>query len=171
MLRLVLLDRDGVLNREIGGYVTNVTDFEVLPHVIPNLLRLKQMGCKFIVITNQGGIARQLYDHHTLRQIHNKLEQELAVHDLQFEEIYYCPHHPDFSMCLCRKPGSSMVEKALARFNVSAHEAVMIGDTERDVEAATGAGVKGYRINSNEDWARLVDEWEITGKISQDHTP
>jgi D-glycero-D-manno-heptose 1,7-bisphosphate phosphatase len=168
MLRLVLLDRDGVLNRELGGYVTNVADFEVLPHVVPNLLRLKNMGCKFIVITNQGGIARQLYDHHTLQHIHNKLENELAAHDLRFEEIYYCPHHPDLSLCLCRKPGSSMVEKALARFGISAHEAVMIGDTERDVEAARGAGVKGYRINSNEDWSRVVDELEATGKISPD---
>lgn len=169
MLRLILLDRDGVLNRELGDYVTSVADFEVLPHVVSNLLRLKEMGCKFIVITNQSGIAKQLYTHETLQRIHEKLLHELAGHGLQMDEIYYCPHHPDFSKCLCRKPGSSMVEKALARFGVKPHEAIMIGDTARDVEAAQGAGVKGYRISSNEDWSGIIDELETTLKIS--HNP
>lgn len=170
MVRFVLLDRDGVLNKELGGYVTNTADFEVLPHVVPNLLRLRKAGCKFIVITNQSGIAKQLYDHVTLGHIHQKLIQTLAAHQVVLEEIYYCPHHPDFSRCICRKPESGMVEKALARFGVNAAEAVMIGDTPRDVEAAAAAGVKAFKISSNEDWSWVVDELEKTGEIQDGRT-
>lgn len=158
MLKLVLLDRDGVLNRELGGYVTNTSDFEVLPHVLPNLTRLKQRGCRFVVITNQSGIAKGLYTHEGLAGIHNKLKDTLAQQQIELDEIYYCPHHPDFGLCLCRKPQSSMIEKALARYGVRPGEAIMIGDTPRDVEAAEQAGVTGFKINPNEDWAFVVDE-------------
>lgn len=160
MLKLILLDRDGVLNKELGGYVTDAAAFEVLPHVVPNLLRLKNMGCRFVVVTNQSGIAKSLYTHNGLDEIHNKLTAELGKNGLQLDEIYYCPHHPDFGLCLCRKPLSGMVEKALARYAVLPGEAVMIGDTMRDVEAAQQAGVQAYKINSNENWAFIVDELE-----------
>lgn len=157
MNKLILLDRDGVLNKELGGYVTNTEDFEVLPHVIPNLLRLKNAGYKFIVITNQSGIAKSMYSHQMLGAIHQKLINALSLGDITLEEIYYCPHHPDFSLCLCRKPKSGMIEKALARFGVNAKQAIMIGDTTRDIEAAEAAGVKAHKIQPNEDWAWVVD--------------
>jgi D-glycero-D-manno-heptose 1,7-bisphosphate phosphatase len=157
MDKLILLDRDGVLNKELGGYVTNTEDFEVLPHVIPNLLRLKEAGYKFIVITNQSGIAKGMYSHYTLNAIHQKLIDALQTNQIFIEEIYYCPHHPDFSLCLCRKPKSGMIERALARFGVKPEQAVMIGDTVRDIEAAENVGVKAYKIHPNEDWAWVVD--------------
>lgn len=157
MDKLILLDRDGVLNKELGGYVTNTGDFEVLPHVIPNLLRLNKMGYKFIVITNQSGIAKGMYTHKTLNDIHQKLLDALETSGLYIEEIYYCPHHPDFSHCLCRKPKSGMIERALARFGVKPEQAIMIGDTVRDIEAAEAVGVKAYKINPNENWAWVVD--------------
>lgn len=157
MDKLILLDRDGVLNKELGGYVTNTDDFEVLPHVVGNLLRLKKAGYKFIIITNQSGIAKKMYTHDMLNAIHSKLIETLKPHGLLIEQIYYCPHHPDFSQCLCRKPKSGMIEKALARFGVKPEQAIMIGDTPRDIEAAEGAGVKAYKINHNEDWSWVVD--------------
>lgn len=166
MLKLILLDRDGVLNRELGGYVTNIADFEVLPHVVPNLLRLKNMGCRFVVITNQSGIAKKLYTHKGLDAIHEKLSAELNKNDIRLDEIYYCPHHPDFGLCLCRKPLSSMVEKALARYGILPDEAVMIGDTVRDVEAAQQSGVRAYKINSNENWVAVVDELEAQFRLN-----
>ena len=74
MVKLILLDRDGVINKELGAYVTNPIDFELLPHVIPNLLKLKRAGILVVVITNQGGIAKGLYAHQTLTQIHKSYE-------------------------------------------------------------------------------------------------
>lgn len=158
MIKLILLDRDGVINKELGGYVTNPDDFEVLPHVIPNLIKLKNAGIKVAVITNQGGIAKGLYTHQTLAKIHQKLNLILKAHHLVFDEIYYCPHHTDFGKCLCRKPGSIMIEKALARFGVNPQEAIMIGDTQRDIEAANDAGVRAVKIESNQDWSSIIDE-------------
>lgn len=158
MIKLILLDRDGVINKELGGYVTNPDDFELLPHVIPNLIKLKNAGIKVAVITNQGGIAKGLYSHQILADIHAKLNKSLLEHGLAFDEIYYCPHHPDFGKCLCRKPASIMVEKALARYGVNASEAIMIGDTQRDVDAANAAGVKATKVESNQDWLFVIDE-------------
>ncbi|MCU0422789.1 MAG: HAD family hydrolase [Bacteroidia bacterium] len=160
MKKLVLLDRDGVLNREIGDYITNKEEFELLPHVIPNLKRLKNAGCKFVIVTNQSGIHKRKYTHHDLNEIHEKLKEALAVEDIYFEEIYYCPHHPYYSQCICRKPKSGMVQKALARFEYKAEEAILIGDTPRDVEAAEGAGVRGFKINANYDWKWVIDQLE-----------
>jgi len=158
MIKLILLDRDGVINKELGAYVTNPDDFELLPHVIPNLIKLKNAGIKVVVVTNQGGIAKELYTHIILAKIHNKLNTSLLEHNLSIDEIFYCPHHQDFGNCLCRKPASIMVEKALARFGVIAAEAHMIGDTQRDIDAAEAAGVKATMVESNQDWSFVIDE-------------
>lgn len=158
MSKLILLDRDGVLNRELGGYVTTPEAFEILPHVLPNLKRLADLGYLLVIITNQGGIAKKLYTHETLKQIHAKMTAELASHGIILSEIYYCPHHQDSGKCLCRKPASIMIEKALARFKVKPQDAFMIGDTPRDIEAATLAEVQSYQVDSNADWTFVVDE-------------
>lgn len=158
MSKLILLDRDGVLNKELGGYVTAPEAFDILPHVVPNLKRLVDAGYMLVVITNQGGIAKKLYSHEILKQIHAKMIAELASHGIVLTEIYYCPHHQDTGKCLCRKPASIMIEKALARFKVNPQDAIMIGDTPRDIEAATSAGIQSYKVDSNEDWAFVVDE-------------
>jgi D-glycero-D-manno-heptose 1,7-bisphosphate phosphatase len=158
MSKLILLDRDGVLNKELGGYVKTPEAFEVLPYVVTNLKRLVDAGYILVVITNQGGIAKNLYDHEILRQIHAKMIAKLAEYSLVLSEIYYCPHHQDTGKCLCRKPASIMIEKALARFKVNPQDAFMIGDTPRDMEAASAVGVKSYLVESNEDWAFAVDE-------------
>lgn len=154
----MLLDRDGILNKELGGYVTCVDDFEVLPHAVTNLKRLQQAGLKLVIVTNQSGIAKQLYSHYTLAQIHQVLIDELSKHGVKLDEIYYCPHHPTVSNCLCRKPESGMVQKALAKFGYEAKQAVMIGDKPRDTQAAVGAGVKAYEVPSNHDWTYVADE-------------
>ncbi len=158
MIKLVLLDRDGILNKELGDYVTCVEEFEVLPHAPYNLKRLQMEGIKLVVVTNQSGIAKQRYSHDGLAQIHTVLADELAKAGVQLDEIYYCPHHPSISNCLCRKPESGMIEKALSRFNVSPEHAVMIGDKPRDTAAAEGAGVKAFEVPSNHNWDMVVDE-------------
>jgi D-glycero-D-manno-heptose 1,7-bisphosphate phosphatase len=158
MQKAIFLDRDGVINKEIGDYVTSHNDFEVLEHVVPNLKKLKDAGFIFIVITNQGGIAKGLYTHDELSIIHKKMNDYLAHHQLQFTEIYYCPHHPATSNCLCRKPGSVMIEKAIAKYDINPALSFMIGDKERDVEASQAAGVKGFLIEANEDWSYLFNK-------------
>ena len=77
---------------------------------------------------------------------------------IEFTEIYYCPHHPITSNCICRKPGSLMVEKAIAKYNVDVTKSFFIGDKERDITCANDAGVKGYLIESNEDFTTIINQ-------------
>ncbi len=145
----LFLDRDGVLNKEIGGYITQINDFEINTALIPWLKLKKNEGYKFIVITNQGAIDKKLLTHEKLHEITNLLQQKYAEHGILFDEIYYCPHHTEISNCLCRKPKSLMIEKAIARFQININESLMIGDHERDRLCSEGAGIMGIVIPSN----------------------
>lgn len=146
----LFLDRDGVLNKEIGGYITNLEDFEINVAIIPFLKKKQEDGFKLIVITNQGAIDKGLLTHEQLLEINNKMKLAYAESGLFFDEIYYCPHHNEVSVCLCRKPKSLMLQKAIARFNININESMMIGDHERDRFCAEGAGILGIIIPSNE---------------------
>jgi D-glycero-D-manno-heptose 1,7-bisphosphate phosphatase len=147
--RGVFLDRDGIVNKELGDYIMSFEDFEVLPALIPFMQAGKKMNCVFIVITNQAGIAKGLYDKALVERCHSSLSNSLAVYHLEIKEYYYCPHHPDFGLCWCRKPGSLMIEKAMARFHLKPENCIMLGDKPRDVEAAEGAGIKGFLLEPN----------------------
>jgi dihydrofolate reductase len=147
--RALFLDRDGVLNKELGKYITSHEEFQISNEIIPWLKQKNNDGYKLIVITNQGAIAKGLITHEKVREINERMRAEYAVHGIYFDEIYYCPHHTDVSQCLCRKPKSLMVEKAIARFNININESMMIGDHERDRLCAEGAGVLGIVIPSN----------------------
>lgn len=158
MNKAAFFDRDGVLNLEIGDYIKQFDDFKLLPHIYENLKKLHQNGYLLFVITNQGGIAKQHYNHKTLAEMHDFLQNESQKNGFEFAEMYYCPHHPLTSACLCRKPGSLMVEKAIAKYNIDPTKSFMIGDKERDIICANGAGVKGYLIESNQDFTFIVNQ-------------
>jgi D-glycero-D-manno-heptose 1,7-bisphosphate phosphatase len=154
MNKALFLDRDGVLNRELGHYVTSLDQFEVLP-TVPSALQLAaQSGFLLIIISNQGGVAKGLYTMQDVLDMQDKLQDALRPFGVKITEGYYCPHHPDFEKCECRKPQSQM--KAIARFDIDATQSVMIGDKERDIIAANGAGVRGILIESNADLLAVV---------------
>lgn len=146
--KAVFLDRDGVINRE-RGFVHKVADFEILPDVVEMLQLFHSRGYLLILVTNQTGIGKGLYTAKDVEAVHAYMEQELGKHGIVFDAIYYCVHHPDTGRCLCRKPGSLFVEKALARFDIDPAKSFFIGDKERDVQAAAGANVKGFLIRSD----------------------
>ncbi len=152
MVRLnkaVFLDRDGVINRERGEYTYKVADFEILPSVIPTLKKVQELGYKIIVITNQGGIAKGIYTHNDVHLAHQYLETELEANGISLTDIFYSPHHQDYSKSLDRKPGSLMFEKAMAMYHIDPKSSVMIGDSERDIIASKKVGIKGYLITPN----------------------
>lgn len=149
MRKAVFLDRDGVLNRERGMHTWTLEDFEVLPGVPEALKRLQDAGHALVVITNQSGIGLGLYGHAEVATLHRYLHAMLAEHGVRLTAILYCPHHPSKGRCLCRKPGSLLLEKAIARYGLDAARSVMIGDRDRDVEAATAAGVRGILVEAN----------------------
>lgn len=155
--KAIFFDRDGVINKEIGDYVTRIEDFEVLPGVLESLLAFQEKGYLLIVVTNQGGIAKGLYTHETLHAIHQKMKDSLP--GVKFTEIYYSPDHPECNgLSLSRKPGSMMIEKAIARFEIDPSISYLIGDNIRDIEAGEKVGLRCFQINSNASWAGLLSQ-------------
>jgi D-glycero-D-manno-heptose 1,7-bisphosphate phosphatase len=115
-------------------------------------------GYLLIVITNQGGIAKGLYTHQDVETVHNYLMETLAKEGIHITDIYYCPHHPDQGKCLCRKPGSLMLEKAIARYNIDAGKSYFIGDNDRDITAGNAVGVNTILIPPNTPLTTLIDK-------------
>jgi D-glycero-D-manno-heptose 1,7-bisphosphate phosphatase len=148
MNKAIFLDRDGVINFE-RGYTHRLEDFVILPDLVENLHMYLEKGYLLIVVSNQSGVAKGLYTQAEVETIHSFLTNELTKNNIHLSEIYYCIHHPDVSKCICRKPDSLFVEKALARFNIDPSKSFFIGDKERDVKAAEKAGVKGILIEAN----------------------
>jgi D-glycero-D-manno-heptose 1,7-bisphosphate phosphatase len=156
MNKCIFLDRDGVINKEVG-YVSRVKDFIFTDDIFPSLKKLQDAGFIFVIITNQSGIAKGLYRHEDVHAIHNHLLRTMQEKGIFISEIYYCPHHPDVEPCICRKPDSGMIEKAMARFNIDATKSWLIGDKERDIQAAEKAGIKAIIIASNSSLANIAD--------------
>jgi D-glycero-D-manno-heptose 1,7-bisphosphate phosphatase len=151
MTKAIFLDRDGVLNRETGKYICSEEELEMLPGVGEALSEWQAKGYRLFIVTNQAGISKGLYSHDALRRIHARLQDHLSGYGVRIQEIYYSPYHPDYCNSLSRKPGSLLLEKAMAKYGISAADSYMIGDRERDMEAAAGAGIKGILIESNQD--------------------
>lgn len=163
----VFLDRDGVINRERGEHTWRLADFEVLPTVAEGIRAVNAAGMPVIVVTNQSGIGLGLYGHAEVARLHAYLHENLASHGARLDGVYYCPHHPSKGRCLCRKPGSLLLERAIARFDIDPARSIMVGDRERDVEAAAAAGVRGLLVPAN---GRLIDVLLTQDLIPWQHT-
>ena len=157
MNKAIFLDRDGVINEEVGDYVYELENLVIIEGLAETLLALQEKGFLLIVITNQSGIAKGIYGHKEVEAIHNSILKDLKGKGIEITAFYYCPHHPDHSKCLCRKPGSMMVEKAIAQFNIDPSASYFVGDRDRDVEAGEAAGVKGVKIVANTGLQPLMD--------------
>ena len=149
MNKAVFLDRDGVINRELGRYCETVEDFEILEDVGSAIKVLKDAGFLVIVVSNQGGIAKGLYTEADVNAMHTKLCSHLSKFGTTVDDFYFCPHHDAISKCLCRKPNSLMIEKAIAVYDINPAQSYMIGDGKRDIESAERVGVKGILIEKN----------------------
>ena len=156
MKKAVFLDRDGVINAEIGTYVHQIVNFKFNQGLIEALQLLLKNNFILIVITNQGGIAKGIYDHNDLQKIHHFMLSELTNYNIKITDIFHCPHHNQISNCLCRKPQSLLIEKAISKHNIDVANSFMIGDSERDILAAQKLGLKAFKITSNQNIFPLV---------------
>jgi D-glycero-D-manno-heptose 1,7-bisphosphate phosphatase len=157
MNRAAFLDRDGVINRKGGPYyIFNEKDFFINDGVIDALRYFSDKGYLLIVITNQGGIAKGVFTSAQAEKLHNLMKKKLAAEGINIRAIYYCPHHPDISICECRKPGTLLFEKAISEHNIDRGSSFMIGDSEIDIQASEKAGVKGILIPTNGNMMELV---------------
>jgi D-glycero-D-manno-heptose 1,7-bisphosphate phosphatase len=145
----IFLDRDGVINIERGEHTYLLKDFKINAGLFEALQKLKKRGYLFIIITNQSGIAIGKYTEEQMHACHQMLIEEANKHQIKFDAIYFCPHHPSVSRCLCRKPDSLLLEKAIHRFNIDIAASWFIGDKQRDADAASKVGVKSVLIEPN----------------------
>ena len=155
--KAVFLDRDGVLNHEMGDYIRRIEDFEVLDNFAA-LKELQDRGYLLIVATNQGGLAKGWYSEEELGKMHQKLRDDYSAHGVEFTDFFYCPHHPDLTGdCDCRKPKPGLLVKGIEKYNIDPARSYFIGDRERDVVAGTAAGVKGILIDSDQPISTVLD--------------
>lgn len=158
MQKAIFLDRDGVINSDVGHYyIYRVEDFLINKGIINSLKRFQDAGYILIIISNQGGVAKGIYSCEDVNKVHNYLETRLKENDILLQEIYYCPHHESVANCECRKPSPFMINQAVKKYNIDINLSYLIGDSKRDIEAAEAAGVKGIKIESNEDISTYCD--------------
>jgi D-glycero-D-manno-heptose 1,7-bisphosphate phosphatase len=138
--RHVILDRDGVLNREGEGYVVEPAEFQWLPGALAGLAILRRAGLYLSVATNQSGVGRGLMSLEQLDIVHERMQQDAQAHEASLDAVLVCPHAPEAG-CSCRKPASGLIEAAIARSGIAAADTLVVGDDHRDLEAARGAGV------------------------------
>ena len=146
-----LLDRDGTIIVD-KNYLSDPELIEFAPGVIEGLRMLRDAGFTLILVTNQSGIGRGYFDEICLERIHDRLKMLLALHSVKLAAIYFCPHGPDDG-CECRKPNTGMARQAMADFDFTADQAVVIGDSLADVQMAEAAGMKAIRIGAGQDCA------------------
>jgi len=157
MNKAVFLDRDGVINNDEGHYyIYKQEDFKINDGITQALKLLNNAGYLIIIISNQGGIGKKIYSKKETEILHEQFISKMNSEGIPISEIYYCPHHPDFENCLCRKPFPLMIEKAIARFQINSNNSFLIGDGQRDIEAAVKAGIKGILVKKNESILPLI---------------
>lgn len=147
---MVLLDRDGVVNVD-HGHVATPERFDWMPGAIDAIKLINDSGALVVVVTNQAGIAKGYYTEPQYLEFRRWIELQLATMGAHLDATYHCPHHPEGlgdyrAACACRKPAPGMIVSALAEFGVAPERAVLIGDKESDIDAATAAGVRGVLL-------------------------
>ncbi len=141
----IILDRDGVINRDSADFIRSPEEFVALPGSMEAIGKLSQAGIRVAVASNQSGLGRGYLDRQTLYSIHRKLRRGAARFGGEVEQIAYCPHLPDAG-CDCRKPKPGLFFRLLRRLNLEASEVIAVGDSARDVQAANAAGVEARLV-------------------------
>lgn len=138
-MKLVILDRDGVINFDSTQYIKSPAEWKPIPGSIEAIAKLFQAGFRIVIATNQSGVGRSLFEMDTLNAIHEKMHKAVAAAGGRIDAIFFCPHAED-DHCNCRKPKTGMFKRISECFNVQLDEVPAIGDSLRDLQAASASG-------------------------------
>ncbi|MDP6031555.1 MAG: D-glycero-beta-D-manno-heptose 1,7-bisphosphate 7-phosphatase [Alphaproteobacteria bacterium] len=138
-MSMIMLDRDGVLNQDRVDYVKTPEEMILITGAARAVARLNRAGVTTVVVTNQSGVGRGIFDEDMLAQIHTKLREELARENAHLDYILFCTDHPDCPTRR-RKPAPGMLQEALEHFSAASAATPMVGDSLRDLEAAAALG-------------------------------
>jgi len=140
-MKLVILDRDGVINHDSPSYIKSPDEWKPIPRSLDAIARLTQADFRVVVATNQSGVGRGLFDMATLNAIHDKMHRAVGQAGGRIDAVFYCPH-PMEANCGCRKPKPGLLEDISRRFNTSLQDVPCIGDQLRDLQAADAVGAQ-----------------------------
>ena len=160
-IKVIFLDRDGVINKEIG-YLHKIKDFSFINGVFKACNYFQSVGYNLIIITNQSGIARGYYKEEDFYRLNKWMLEQFTNHGIKILDIFFCPHHPN-AECNCRKPKPGMLLEANKKYSIDMKKSWMIGDKEVDVSAANSAGITntilvktGHEIDETKSNARFI---------------
>ncbi|MGE5172064.1 MAG: D-glycero-beta-D-manno-heptose 1,7-bisphosphate 7-phosphatase [Rudaea sp.] len=139
--RLIVLDRDGVINHDSEQFIKSPDEWRPIPGSLEAIARLNHAGYRVVVATNQSGVGRGLLDFATLNAIHEKMHRALGQVGGRIDAIFFCPHTAD-ARCECRKPRAGMLQEIGVRFNVDMAGVPCVGDGLRDLQAADAVGAQ-----------------------------
>jgi D-glycero-D-manno-heptose 1,7-bisphosphate phosphatase len=146
-MKLIILDRDGVINDDSPEYIKSVDEWCPIPGSVEAIARLNAAGYRVVIATNQSGIARGLYDLEAMHAIHRKLSALLVPLNGRIDGIFFCPHGPQ-DHCDCRKPKTGLFKQIAQRLRVDITKALAVGDSLRDIQAAIAAGAKPVLVRT-----------------------
>jgi D-glycero-D-manno-heptose 1,7-bisphosphate phosphatase len=160
-MKLVILDRDGVINFDSDQYIKSPAEWRPIPGSIEAIARLHQGGFRIAVATNQSGIGRGLFDMATLNAINDKMMEMVFRQGGRIDALFFCPHTAT-EECGCRKPKTGMLEEIAARFHTELKGCFLVGDSLKDLQAAAAVGAqpvlvltgKGQRTRADGDLPR-----------------
>jgi D-glycero-D-manno-heptose 1,7-bisphosphate phosphatase len=155
-MKLVILDRDGVINFDSDQYIKSPDDWRPIPGSIEAIARLSQAGYRVVIATNQSGIGRGLFEMDTLNAIHDKMHKTLALVGGRVDAVFFCPH-TNTDNCECRKPKPGMFKEIAARFNADLAGVPSVGDSLRDLQAAIAVGARPILVRSGKGAKTLVN--------------
>ena len=138
-MKLVILDRDGVINEDSDNYIKGPDEWRPIPGSLEAIARLNHAGYHVVLATNQSGVGRGLFEVSTLNAIHDKMHRALAQIGGRVDAIFFCPHAQEAN-CGCRKPKAGLLEEIAHRFNVDLKGVPSVGDSLRDLQAAVTVG-------------------------------
>lgn len=151
MRKAAFLDRDGVLNEDVG-YVGTVERFKWMPGAIETVHLLRRRGFLVFVVTNQSGVARGFFDEAAVEELHAHMQRELKLNGTEIDAFRFCPHLPNATRkayrleCTCRKPAPGLLLDLVKDYDVETADSFLIGDKDSDLAAAAAAGISGFKF-------------------------
>ncbi len=145
MMKLIILDRDGTINEMGDEFVQSPDEWQPLPGALDAIARLNHAGWHVVVVSNQAGLGRGLFDVDTLNAIHTKMHKMLSAVGGRVDAVFYCPHAPD-EACHCRKPASGLFEQIGERYGIELAGVPTAGDSARDLVAGASVGCEPHLV-------------------------
>jgi D-glycero-D-manno-heptose 1,7-bisphosphate phosphatase len=156
-VKLVILDRDGVINLDSAQFIKNPDEWKPIPGSLEAIALLNQAGFRVALATNQSGIGRGLFDMATLNAIHDKMHRALLQFGGRIDALFYCPHTAD-DHCACRKPKPGMLEDIGQRFSTDLEGVPSVGDSLRDLQASVAVGAQPILVRTGKGEKTLTED-------------